>query len=103
MRGTHGNSEAGIQFIYLSGGGKDLLADLVAELARLQALINQLKAARRDAESESFRKQLESGKLLAAMWRERFVLWRDLRPRRVRKRIESLPLAGNQAREGSRL
>ena len=71
VRGIHGNSEASIQFIYLSRGGKDLLADLIAELARLQALINQLKAARRDAESESFRKQLESGKLLAAMWRER--------------------------------
>jgi hypothetical protein len=71
VRGIRGNSEAGIEFVYLSRGGKDLLADLVAELARLQAVINQLKAARRDAESESFRKQLESGKLLAAMWRER--------------------------------
>ena len=71
VRGIRGNSEAGIEFVYLSRGGKDLLADLVAELARLQAVINQLKAARRDAESESFRKQLESGKLLAAMWRKR--------------------------------
>ncbi len=72
VRGIRGNSEAGIEFVYLSRGGKDLLADLVAELARLQAVINQLKAARRDAETESFRKQLEDGKLLAAMWSERF-------------------------------
>ncbi len=71
VRGNRGNSEAGIEFVYLSRGGKDLLADLIAELARLQAFINHLKTARRDAESESFRKQLESGKLLAAMWRER--------------------------------
>jgi len=71
VKGVRGNSEAGIEFVYLSRGGKDLLADLIAELARLQALINHLKAARRDAESESFNKQLESGKLLAAMWRER--------------------------------
>src|ERR1700693_1438401 len=72
VRGIHGNSEAGIQFIYLSRGGKDLLADLIAELARLQALIHQLKAARRETESESFRKQLEDGKLLAAMCSEQF-------------------------------
>jgi hypothetical protein len=72
VRGIRGNSEAGIQFVYLSRGGKDLLADLVAELARLQAVINQLKAARRETETESFRKQLEDGKLLAAMWSERF-------------------------------
>ena len=71
VRGNRGNSEAGIEFVYLSKGGKDLLADLVAELARLQAFINHLKAARRDEEMESFRKQLESGKRLAAMWRER--------------------------------
>ena len=73
VRGNRGKSEAGIEFVYLSRGGKDLLADLVAELARLQAVISQLKAARREAEAESFRKQLESGKLLAAMWSER--LW----------------------------
>jgi hypothetical protein len=36
VRGIHGNSEAGIPFIYLSRGGKDLLADLIAELARLR-------------------------------------------------------------------
>jgi len=71
VRGIRGNSEAGIEFVYLSRGGKDLLADLIAELARLQALIHQLKAARRDAEMESFRTQLEDGKHLAAMWSER--------------------------------
>jgi hypothetical protein len=71
VKGIRGNSEAGIEFVYLSRGGKDLLADLIAELAKLQAFINHLKAARRDAETESFRKQLESGKLLASMWRER--------------------------------
>ena len=71
VRGVRDNSEAGIQFVYLSRGGKDLLADLVAELARLQAFINQLKTARREAETEALRKHLESGKLLAAMWSER--------------------------------
>jgi PilZ domain len=72
VRGIRGDSEAGIEFVYLSRGGKDLLADLIAELARLQALVHQLKAARRETELESFRKQLEDGKLLAAMLSERF-------------------------------
>jgi PilZ domain len=88
VRGIHGNSEAGIQFIYLSGGGKDLLADLLAELARFR------NRSASNWRAENFWRQCgESG----------FVLWRDLRPRRVRKRIKSLPLARSQAREGSRL
>jgi hypothetical protein len=88
VRGIHGNSEAGIPFIYLSRGGKDLLADLIAELARFR------NHSASNWRAENFWRQCgESG----------FVLWRDLRPRRVRKRIKSLPLAGSQAREGSRL
>jgi hypothetical protein len=70
VKGIRGDSEAGIEFVYLSRGGKDLLADLIAELAKLQAFINHLKAARRETEAEEFRKHLESGKLLAAMWSE---------------------------------
>jgi hypothetical protein len=84
VRGIHGNSEAGIPFICLSRGGKDLLA----ELARFR------NHSASNWRAENFWRQCgESG----------FVLWRDLRPRRVRKRIKSLPLAGSQAREGSRL
>jgi hypothetical protein len=92
VRGTRANSEAGIEFVYLSRGGRGLLADLVAELARLQTVISQLKAARREAEAESFRKQLESGKLLAAMWSERLRasggLVPDERPERDRVRSD---------------
>ena len=99
VRGIHGNSEAGIQFIYLSRGGKDLLADPIAELARLQALINQLKAARRDAESESFRKQLESGKLLAAMWRERLRSLEGLAPAESSE-TDQVSSAGGESSKG---
>ena len=99
VRGIHGNSEASIQFIYLSRGGKDLLADLIAELARLQALINQLKAARRDAESESFRKQLESGKLLAAMWRERLRSLEGLAPAESSE-TDQVSSAGGESSKG---
>src|SRR6202521_5855904 len=80
VRGIRGNSEAGIEFVYLSRGGRHVREHVFAELARLQAVISQLKAARRDAESESFRKQLESGKLLASMWRERLRSLEGLAP-----------------------
>ena len=49
-----------------------MLADLVAELARLQAVMNKLKSARREMDTESFRRQLEDGRLQAAMLSERF-------------------------------
>jgi hypothetical protein len=91
--------KSGIQFIYLSRGGKDLLADLIAELARLQALINQLKAARRDAEAESFRKQLESGKLLAAMWRERLRSLEGLAPAESSE-TDQVSSAGGESSKG---
>jgi len=56
----------------LSAGGKDLLGELIAELARLQALMNKLKSARREMDAESFRKQQDSGRIHAAMLNTRF-------------------------------
>jgi hypothetical protein len=103
VRGIRGNSEAGIEFVYLSRGGKDLLADLVAELARLQAFINHLKAARRDAESESFRKQLESGKLLAVMWRERLRSLEGLVPAESSETDQVSSAGGDPSKEAQAL
>ncbi|MGO9402353.1 MAG: PilZ domain-containing protein [Terriglobales bacterium] len=67
VRAIRGPSTAGMEFVHLSAGGKELLADLIAELARLQAIMNQLKSARRDLDAESFRRQLEAGKLQAGI------------------------------------
>ena len=67
-----GPSAAGMEFVYLSAGGKDLLGELIAELARLQALMNKLKSARREMDAESFRKQQDSGRIHAAMLNTRF-------------------------------
>ena len=72
VRAIRSRFGAGIEFVHLSAGGKHTLADLVTELARLQAVMNKLKAARREINAESFRKQLEEGKLQAAMLSERF-------------------------------
>ena len=72
VRAIRGRSGAGVEFVHLSTGGKDLLEDLVAELARLQEVMNKLRSARRETDTESFRRQLEDGRLQAAMLSERF-------------------------------
>jgi hypothetical protein len=97
VRAIRGRSGAGIEFVHLSAGGKHMLADLVTELARLQAVMNKLKAARREIDAESFRKQLEEGKLQAAMLRERFPFLRTiLRAESSRERSGESPEEGSE-------
>jgi hypothetical protein len=72
VRAVRGQSGAGLEFVQLSSGGKDLLADLISQLARLQALMNKLKSDRRRMDEESFRKELEAGKLEAIALSKRF-------------------------------
>ena len=78
VRAIRSRFGAGIEFVHLSAGGKHTLADLVKELARLQAVMNKLKAARREINAESFKKQLEEGKLQAAMLGGRFPFLRTI-------------------------
>jgi len=54
-----GRAGIGMEFVHLSARGKDMLADVVEGLARLQALVNQLRSARRDAEAEMLLRELE--------------------------------------------
>ncbi len=72
VRAIRGRSGAGLEFVHLSAGGKDMLAGLVTDLARLQAVMNKLKSARREMDAETFRKELEDGKRRAAMLSEQF-------------------------------
>jgi hypothetical protein len=72
VKALRSDSVAGIEFVRLSTGGKELLADLVSELARLRAVIDNLMSARRDMDTETFRKQIEAGKLHAAMFATRY-------------------------------
>src|SRR5271156_2500509 len=72
VKAMRGASAACMEFVQLSAGGKDLLEDLVTDLARLQAVVNKLRSARRGVDTESFRRQLEAGKLRAARFSERF-------------------------------
>jgi hypothetical protein len=70
------SSGVGLEFVQLSAGGKDMLANLVTDLARLQAVMNQLKGTRRDIDAESFKEELERGRLRARSLAERFPFFR---------------------------
>ncbi len=72
VKAIRGGATACMEFVQLSAGGKDLLEDLVAELARLQAVVNKLRAARHGMDAESFRRQLQAGKLQAVRFSERY-------------------------------
>ena len=80
VRQIRGRLGAGVEFLHLSAGGKDTLADLVTDLARLQALMNKLKSARCEMDAESFRKELEEGSHQAAWLSERFPFLRTILP-----------------------
>jgi hypothetical protein len=66
VRAIRGRSGACMEFVQLSAAGKDMLADLVAELARVQTFMDKLRSAR-EIDPESFRKELNYRKLQAEM------------------------------------
>ncbi len=45
----------GVEFLHLSTGGQDMLAELIRELARQQAITSTLRAARREPDPEVLR------------------------------------------------
>jgi PilZ domain len=67
QRETHG---ARLQFLQLSAGAKDVLADLLERLAKLQALTRKLRSDKVDPETEQ--RLLELGRLrIPARWGSR--------------------------------
>jgi hypothetical protein len=72
VRAIRGRSGAGIEFVHLSTGGKDMLADLVGDLAKVQALMNRLKSERREMDAKLLRRELEEGSLRSMRLSERF-------------------------------
>jgi hypothetical protein len=50
----------GMEFVHLSARGQDMLADAVEGLASLQALMDELRSARRVAEAEMLLRELAS-------------------------------------------
>ena len=72
VRAIRGQSGSGVEFVRLSANGKDMLADLVTDLARLQALMSKVKSDRRAVDAELFREELRGGRRGAFAFRERF-------------------------------
>jgi PilZ domain. len=72
VKGLRQKSEAGIEFVQLSSGGKDLLEDLIGELVRLRATVDLLVSTRRQISADAFRKQVEAAKSQAVMFATRF-------------------------------
>lgn len=74
VRAIRGHSGACLEFVLLSASGKGVLADLVTELAKLQAVMNDIKTTRREIDPESFRRQLDYRRLQAMSLSRRFPL-----------------------------
>ncbi len=74
VRAIRRHSGACLEFVLLSASGKGVLADLVTELARLQAVMNDIKSTRREIDPASFRKQLNYRRLQAMRLGRRFPL-----------------------------
>jgi hypothetical protein len=72
VKALRGNSGVGLEFVQLSAGGNDMLADVVTDLARLQAIMNKLKGARREMDAEAFQEELERGRLQTMLLGDRF-------------------------------
>ncbi len=72
VKAIRGKSGSGFEFVRLSAGGKDMLADLVTDLAKLHALISKLKSDRRAMDAELLSEELKAGKISASAFRERF-------------------------------
>lgn len=63
VRAVRDRSRAGLEFVQFSSRGRDMLADLIADLARRKAAINSLKAERRELDAEVITQQLQDTKL----------------------------------------
>jgi PilZ domain len=77
VKAIRGRSGACIEFVQLSTVGRDMLADLVAELARLQAVMDKFRSAR-EIDPESFRRELEDRRLQAVTLSKRLFFLRTI-------------------------
>jgi hypothetical protein len=57
VKGIRDRFGVGMEFVQLSACGKDMLADVLERLASLQALVNELRSARRGIDAETLVQQ----------------------------------------------
>lgn len=78
VRAIRGGFGAGIEFVHLSNTGKDMLAGLIQELARLRACLSKIKSGSLETDTKSFRRNLEEGRLEAERLSRRCAALRTL-------------------------
>jgi hypothetical protein len=99
VRAIRNGAAAGVEFVRLSAAGKDLLAELVGELARLEAAITKLRTASPRMDPDLFRKELNYRKLQAEMISTRFPFLANIAPEEGRD--QSLEPGSELARSAS--
>lgn len=62
-------SRAGVEFVQMSTGGRDLLADLIAQFERIAAAVNKLRSERVEIEEELRREMEKAGVRMARLGR----------------------------------
>jgi hypothetical protein len=91
VKAIRGNSATGIEFVQLSSGGKELLVELVNDLARLRAMLDNLIAARGAITAESFRKQIDAARFHAEMFATRFPFLKTMMTEEIAEQSDVKP------------
>jgi PilZ domain len=89
------NSRACVEFVHMSAGSKGMLADLVAQISRLQAVMAKLRAARVETETDLLR-QLESAGVRTAMYNR--IPWIGRASSEANAEAESAPVRESEQR-----
>jgi PilZ domain len=103
VKALRDDSAVGIEFVRLSAGGRELLADLVSELARLRVVIDNLMFARREMDAKSFRRQMEAGKLHAALFATRYPFLKTTLSAEISEQEEPAPAPKQVTTDGPRV
>jgi hypothetical protein len=61
VKRLHQGFGAGVEFVHLSVGGRDMLAETIARLAKMQAVVHKMKSSRREMSAEAFRREMQEG------------------------------------------
>ena len=90
------NSRACMEFVHMSAGSRGLLADLLAQISRLQAVVATLRSARAESEAELFR-QLDKAGVRSTLYGGVPLIGRTLNEKRCESGPVSEPETNSQS------
>jgi hypothetical protein len=59
VKRLHHGFGAGLEFVHLSAGGRDMLAETIARLAKMQAVVHKMKSGRREMSAEALLREMQ--------------------------------------------